>query len=151
MDKIIIRFQTNDGFVAYEIDTTAIGKQAEIQYREMQSEIPKAFKIPVDAFLFAMRHGPLHKIMALVKPPKEDVESVTVGLLMNALLQGIAEKSKDENGVYQPIDITKQDIGDLYGEAIKRAPQWDCNCSGELHLEENPYALLDSATIVNGE
>lgn len=151
MDKVIIRFQTSDGFVAYEVDTTAIGKQAEIQYRELQGDIPKAFKIPVDAFLFAMRHGPLHKIMALIKPAKEDVESVTVGLLMNAILQGIAEKSKDELGNPMPIDITKKDIGDLYGEAIHRAPEWDCNCSGELHIEENPYALLDSATIVSGE
>lgn len=146
MVKVLIRMELGGALRAFSIETEAVGNQVEEMWNESQEEIPSVYKAPAQAFLFAMRHGPFHKIMKLIKPTREEADGKTISILLQAVLQAIAQKSVDENGNPIPIDVTGKDMAEMYHGVIQREPQFDLEHIPQLEEPESEiYGFIESS------
>lgn len=142
MAKIIFRIESNDGMKAFGVDSEALSNGVQDNWPALYDMIPKAFQIPLDAFLFALRHGPMRKLMSGVKLTKENSSAVTIGTLFRSALDGLDKANRDETGEETTkLDFTNQVLRDAYEGIFTREPSFD---GPKLEQPEVPSGYIEA-------
>lgn len=129
MAEVIIRLESEEGMVAYAIDTDIASAKAGDGYVSIRESLPRIIRPAIDGFLFALRHGILQRLLkdaGLPGPCKDcDKDRATVESATRLFMHKFVQFGHDQEGHVVPIDLSRKDLSEAYQGFIRRAPEYD--------------------------
>lgn len=133
MAEVIVRIETAEGMKGYIIDGDAFGASVGAFYKDNINNLHPMLQPIVKGFIFALRHGPLQKLMReegmppLCKEcPDKDAQAIgaLAGMFAHSAHKAQAQLTKPGEPIV-PIDMMQRDLVDASANMIRRAPQFD--------------------------
>lgn len=130
-DEIVMRFETNNGFVAYSINGEELARRGYISWSTMSGYIPKLIRPIVDTFLFSLRHGVVNRLLKEQGLPPMDKQATdrdaeAIRCICLLMCHHVHNLSLDkQTGKVKPVDFTVTDLAGVYDGMVKRAPEYD--------------------------
>jgi hypothetical protein len=131
VDKLVVRFETDAGMIAYECDCDKAVQECKDLSPKLFAWLPKWATTPLDAFLFALRHGPVQRALKDYNLPEmskssSDKNGETIGSLSAIILARLLKMGTDEvTGQKYSFDIRREDFNIAVNKLIRRAPEFD--------------------------
>lgn len=127
MAEVIVRLETKDGFKSYAIDTDIMQVRGAAVYKQILDVLPDMIKMPLNAAMFALRHGPIQKLLRernlkeMCKDCDKDAEAVKA--LFRIYFDAVG-KAQQEAGT-TTLDMMQSDLFSNNEGLVRRAPEYD--------------------------
>lgn len=152
MAEIIARFEVNGVMRAVAMDEREFSASSVENYHSLVKLVPPLIRPAIDAFLFAMRHGPIQKLLRdrkLAPMCKDcpDKDGQAIDAFVRLYFASIVEAATDkETGQLLPVDIRSKDLALAYNGLFRRVPELDGPVPNEI-ADDSPTQIETAGAV----
>ena len=127
MAEMIVRLETKDGFKSYAVNTDIMQVRGAVVYKQILDVLPDMIRMPLNAAMFALRHGPIQKLLREKNLPEMckdcDKDAEAIKALFRIYFSAV-ETAQHEAGT-TTLDMMQSDLFSNNEGLIRRAPEYD--------------------------